>query len=67
MIPDMLKEKKQKLLKQKSKNMKNILYKDYLMKVKNRPVSPTAHIELDLKMIPQIWWSFLTYLEVISG
>ena len=68
MIPDMLKEKETEITQiEEPKYEEYTFIKDYLMKVKNRPVSPTAHIELDLGMDSLDMVELLTYLESNFG
>ncbi len=64
MIPDMLKEKETENIHIEEPNTEEYtLLKDYLVKTKNRPVSPSAHIELDLGMDSLDMVELLTYLE----
>ena len=68
MIADMLKEKETESLQiEEPKYEEYTSIKDYLIKVKNRPVSPTAHIELDLGMDSLDMVELLTYLESNFG
>ena len=64
----MLKEKETEITQiEEPKYEEYTFIKDYLMKVKNRPVSPTAHIELDLGMDSLDMVELLTYLESNFG
>lgn len=68
MIADMLKEKETESLQiEEPKYEEYTSIKDYLIKAKNRPVSPTAHIELDLGMDSLDMVELLTYLESNFG
>lgn len=68
MIPDMLKEKETENIHiEEPKYEEYTLLKDYLVKTKNRPVSPSAHIELDLGMDSLDMVELLTYLESNFG
>ncbi|WP_300452727.1 AMP-binding protein [Fusobacterium sp.] len=68
MIPEMLKGKDNKnIVIEEPKFEEYTMLKDYLVKVKKKPVTPFAHIELDLGMDSLDMVELLTYLESTFG
>lgn len=68
MIPDMLKGKdNENIVMEEPKFEEYTMLKDYLVKVKKKPVTPFAHIELDLGMDSLDMVELLTYLESTFG
>lgn len=68
MIPEMLKGKdNENIVIEEPKFEEYTMLKDYLVKVKKKPVTPFAHIELDLGMDSLDMVELLTYLESTFG
>ena len=68
MIPEMLKDKdNENIVIEEPKFEEYTMLKDYLVKVKKKPVTPFAHIELDLGMDSLDMVELLTYLESTFG
>ncbi len=68
MIPEMLKGKdNENIVIEEPKFEEYKMLKDYLVKVKKKPVTPFAHIELDLGMDSLDMVELLTYLESTFG
>ena len=68
MIPEMLKAKENdNIVIEEPKFEEYTMLKEYLVKVKKKPVTPFAHIELDLGMDSLDMVELLTYLESTFG
>lgn len=68
MIPEMLKDKdNENIVIEEPKFEEYTMLKEYLVKVKKKPVTPFAHIELDLGMDSLDMVELLTYLESTFG
>lgn len=68
MIPEMLKAKENdNIVIKEPKFEEYTMLKEYLVKVKKKPVTPFAHIELDLGMDSLDMVELLTYLESTFG